>query len=540
MGLLYYPKIRKTQGRTNLQVYSGFHSSLKACMLFGCFLLLLVPTIVAQESLLEKHITIPKQHTTLYNALNLISEKSGCLFVYDSQVVESDKRVKLVAENEPLKQVLDNILSNPDITYKVIGQHILIYHVVKKEQLLVNQPQLMSQVQDTIKNIIVKGHIYDNENKTVIPYATIGIVEENIGTITNMDGYFMLKIPASYSGSSLVVSHMGYMSQSIPIQLLNEQKVDIFLERRVISIQEVIIRYIDPNAIIAKAMEKREINNNPEPVYTTSFYREGVQKNSRYISYSEAVFKIYKSSFVHDEHSDQVKLLKSRKIENTNPKDTVFLKLKAGILSALQLDIVKCIPDFLDLSSSANYSYTYSDVVSYNSKDAYVITFVQNKGITDPLFTGMLYIDKESFAILGADFEINPDFLDKAADNLILKKSRKLKVTLDKISYSVSYTPFNGRYYMNHARCDIKLRTRLKHHLSSDNFSTYLELATCNIDTLNVTRFTKQEIIRPSIVFSDASYNIDDTFWTEYNIISPEENLSEALSKIIGKIEEIR
>ena len=538
MGLLYYLKIRKTLRRINLQVYSVRNSTLAACMFCAGFLLFSANASVAQESLLEKSISIPKQHTTLYNALNLISEKTGCLFVYDSQIVESDKRVKLVAENQPLKQVLDNIIANPDITYKVIGEHILIYSI-KKKNVPLTLPQPVVPAHDTTKNIIVKGHVFDNQNKAAMPFVSIGILEENIGTITNMDGYFTLKVPASLSGSSLVVSHMGYMSQSIPIQLLNEQKIDIFLERRIISLQEVIIRYIDPNSIVEKAMERRKINNSREPVYMTSFYREGVQKNKKYISYSEAVFKVYKSSFEQSEFSDQVKLLKSRKIQNTNPKDTVYVKLKAGVLSALQLDIAKCVPGFLDQTPPLNYTYTYSDMVSYNSKDAYAITFIQNKGIVDPLYTGTLYIDKESFAILGADFEINPEFLDKAADDLILKKSRKLIVKLEKISYSVSYTSFNGKYFLNHARCDIRLKTRLRNHLSYDNFNTFLELATCHIDTMNVAKFAKQEIMKPNIVFSEAPYSIDDSFWSDYNIIAPEENLGEALSRIIGKIEEI-
>jgi len=546
MGLLYYPKAKKTQGEINLQGFSVSIIWILKCLhtyrvsdtLSLLFLLITFTPAFAQESLLNKTITIPKQNTTLYNALNLISEKSGCLFIYDSQVIESDKHVKLVADNKTLKSVLDNIIQNPEITYRVIGQHVLIYRI-KKENQHINQPQLLLPAPDTIKTILIKGHVFDSENKSVISYASIGIVEENIGTITNMDGFFMLKIPASYAGSSLVVSHIGYMSQRIPIKLLSEQQVDIFLERRVISIQEVIIRYTDPKTIIARAMEKREVNNNREPVYTTSFYREGVQKNSRYISYSEAVFKIYKSSFTHNEQSDQVKLLKSRKIEDPNPKDTVFLKLKGGILSALQLDIVKCVPDFLDKASAANYTYTYSDMVSYNSKDVYAITFIQKKDIAEPLFTGTLYIDKEGYAILGADFEINPAYLDKAAENLILRKSRKLNVTLEKISYSVSYMPYNGKYFLNHARCDIKLKTRLKRHFTSDNFNTFLELATCNIDTLNVAKFTREEVIKPNMVFAEAKYTNDNSFWGEYNSIAPEQNVDDAILKIIGEIQKI-
>ena len=538
MGLLYYRKIKRTQRRTNHTALRAPTAFIAACICCAGFFLF--PAAAwAQASLLDKNITLPKQHTTLYNALNLISDKTGYLFIYDSQIVESDKRVKLQADNEPLSKVLSEILDNPELHYKVIGQHILIY---KKDpvSLPVKTAQPSVPLQDTIKFVMVRGHIIDIENKTPVPYVAIGIAEENIGTITNADGYFELKVPASFVGSSLLVSHLGFLSQSIPIQLLREQKVDIYLVRRVISIQEVIIRYIDPNTIIAKAMEQRKVNNSLEPVYTTSFYREGVQKNNRYLSYSEAVFKVYKSSFEHGEFADQVKMLKSRKIQNSESSDTVFLKLKGGVLSALQLDIIKTIPGFLDVTQAGQYNYTYSDLISYNANDAYAITFAQKEGIPDALYSGTLYIDKESFAVLGAEFEVNPKYLDLAAESLVLKKSRKLIVKLEKISYSLSYTPFNGKYFLNHVRCDMKLKTRLRKHFSSDNFTTFLELATCHIDTANVVKFPRQEVLKPGVVFSDAPFNNDNSFWGDYNVIAPEAKLSEALSKIIGKIEEIK
>jgi len=539
MGLFYYLKIRKAQNGIKFCIHGLWHSFLEICILSACFLLFSVNTAFGQVPLLERTISIPKQNTTLYEALNLISQKADCFFIYNSETVESDKRVKLHADNQPLTKVLNDILSNPGLEYKVLGKHILIYKA-KKDAHLLNKIQPAVSSKDTIKNVVIKGHIYDNKNRTAIPFATIGIVEENIGTITNNDGFFSLKIPASLIGTSLVVSHLGYMSQCIPVQLLNEQQVDIYLDRRIISIQEVIIRYIDPNLLIEKAMEQRKVNYAVDPAYLTTFYREGVRKNNKYISYSEAVFKLYKSPYDVGEHSDQVKLLKSRKVQDTIPRDTVFLKLKAGVRSALQLDIVKCIPGFLDQTPPVEYNYSYSGLVSYNAKDAYAITFIQTPDLKKALYTGTIYIEKEGFAILGADFEINPDYLDIAAEDFVLKKSHKLIVKLEKINYSVSYMPFNGRYYLNHVRCDIQLKARLRNHLSSDNFNTFLELATCNIDTADVVKFPKQEILKPNIVFSDQPYSGNDAFWGDFNIITPEAKLSEALSKIRGKIEEIK
>jgi hypothetical protein len=541
MGQLYYPEWKKVRNPIKFRTTSLGSELSKACILITGFLLFWVNTGFAQMPLLDKTITIPRQNTTVYNALNLISQKADCLFIYDSKTVESDKRVKLQADNQTLKQVLDNLLVNPALSYKVIGKHILIYKAKEgNHKDVLPDIHVPIPAKDTLKNTVIRGYIFDNETKTAIPFATIGIEEENIGTITNSDGYFTLKIPASLAGTSLVVSHMGYMSQRIPVQLLNEHQVDFYLDRRIISIQEVIIRYIDPNAIVAKALEQRKVNNAVEPVYLTTFYREGVQKNNKYISYSEAVFKVFKSSYTLSEHSDQVKMLKSRKIQDENPRDTVFLKLKAGVLSSLQLDIVKCVPGFLDLSPPTEYNYTYSDLVSYNAKDAYAITFTQKENLKKALYTGTLYIDKENFAILGADFEINQDYLDIAADELVLKKSRRLIVKLEKINYSVSYMPFNGRYYLQHARCDIQLKTRLRNRLSSDNFHTFLELATCNIDTLNVERFPRQEVMKPNVVFSDQPYSLPDDFWGDFNVIVPEAKLTEALLKIMVKIEEIK
>jgi hypothetical protein len=536
MGPSCYRKIEPGQRETNCCPATSRLSLRPGWILISLLLFLSINIVHAQEQLLGKSISIKRQNTTLYNALNLISEKAGCFFIYDSETVENDKHVKLEAERQPLKQVLDKLLENPKLAYRVIDQHILIYKVNKVAR---SESNFRASESDSIKTIIVKGYIYDNLDKKPIPFVSIGIQEQSIGTISNSDGYFIVKIPAGFSGAALIVSHLGYQNQSIPIKLLDEQKVDIYLDRKIISMQEVIIHFIDPTSIVVKAMQMRKLNNSLAPVYMTTFYREGVQKNDRYISYSEAVFKVYKSSFEQDEKSDQVRLLKSRKVQKINPNDTSLVKLKAGILAGLQLDIVKCIPSFLDEAEFASYTYTYSDLVSYNNQNAYAITFVQNKEVEEPMYTGTLFIDKERFAILGAEFEINPKYLNQAADYLIVKKSRQLNVKLEKINYSINYADFNDRYYISHARCDIHIKTRVRHHLSSDIFSTFLETATCHIDTANVARFSKQEIIKPTIVFSDAPYVYDETFWGDFNIIAPEEKISDALSRISGKIEKI-
>jgi len=532
-------KMGRTRNQGNLHGKNRLFFLFKACMIHAGFLLFLQLPVAAQESFLDQPVSIPRQKTTLYEALNLIAQKTGCFFIYDSETVSNARKVKVQADGQPLRVVLDNLLDDPSLDYRELGKHVLIYKR-KAGSAHATGEAAAPQTADTSTLIVLRGHVYDRSSGAAIPYATVGIPEGNTGTVTNLEGFFVLKIPRNLGGLSLVVSHLGYLNRQVPIPLLEAQQADLYLERRVISIQEVIIRYIDPVAIIAKAMDRRKVNNATEPVYLTSFYREGVEKNDQVISYSEAVFRIYKLPYDHGEYGDQVKLLKSRKVQNTAITDTVFLKLKAGVQSALELDIVKSVPGFLDLSPPVEYVYRYAGLVSYNEKDAYAISFVQRPLLSKALYTGTLYVEKEGFAILGAEFGINPEYLDLAAENLVLRKSLKLKVKLEKISYRVSYLNAGGRYYLNHVRCDIDLKTRLRHRIGYDRFSTFLELTTCAIDTLHVTKFPRQETLKPQVIFADQPYTRDDAFWEGFNVIAPEASLSEALSKIIGRIEEIR
>ena len=484
----------------------------------------------SQDSILNQNVTIEEQKATIYNILNQITDATGYFFIYDSRLVSSDKVVRTKAETISIRQLLAEILDNQDLDFKVIDKHILIY-LQGKKIVAVNQTK-----PDTL--ISLRGQILDKQSNKALQFVTVGLVEKNIGTVSNNDGVFTLRVSSSLINSTLQISHLGYKTQLIPINLLVNQKVEIFLETEFISIQEVIIRNIDPREIIKKANQSRSSNYNQEPIYITSFYREGVLRNEKYLNYSEAVLKVYKSSYSRSVESDQVKLIKSRKIVNVDQKDTLVLKIKAGIKSCLSLDIAKALPDFFDPEYMDSYNYTKADIVSINSRDVYAIDFEQKETVIEPLYKGTLYIDKENFAIVSAKFEINPKLVKETDDLFIVKRSRKFAARPEKISYTVSYNLRDGIYYVTHIRGDLVIDFRKRYHMFYNKFHAFLELASCQFDTANVVRFSREEILKTSTVFLDANYVYDESFWGNFNTIMPEEQLNEALKRINSKIEE--
>jgi len=487
-------------------------------------------TATSQESVFDRKISLPEQRTTLYQALNQISDSIGYFFIYDSKVVNNEKRIKVSANNLKLSIVLNNLLSDSSLSFKNIGQHILIYQPSALADTTTNRPT---------DYMIIRGQVFDSQTKEPIPYATVGIMVLSIGNVTNRDGLFVLKVPKSQSNNYITVSHIGYKSKQLPLEVMGNEKVDFFLEVEHISIQEVIIRNVNPQSLIQEAVMRFSDNYIDQPAYLTTFYREGVKKDDKFINYSEAVFKVYKSAYSGRIESDQMKLLKSRKIQNVNQNDTLIIKLKGGLSSSLALDIIKNSPSFLDPETFSSYNYYKYDITTIGDRSSYAIEFVQKETVYEPLLKGVVYIDMETLAILGANFQVNPEYVEKTADQLVVKRTRKYSIRPTSVSYTVNYQQINGRYYLSHVRGDLKFKYKKRRQLFYSNFDTFMEMAASNIDTLDVKRFDRKETERTTEVFSDLTHDYDENFWLEFNHIAPEENLYESLLKMSTRIEQI-
>jgi hypothetical protein len=234
-----------------------------------------------------------------------------------------------------------------------------------------------------------------------------------------------------------------------------------------------------------------------------------------------------------------VELLKMRNISRVGETDSVLARLKAGIDAALQLDLVKNRPDFLTLTNN-NYRYLSTGMTSIDERTAYIVYFEQKEEVQQPLFRGELYIDTQTYALLGADFEVNPHYVKKASDLFVEKKDRKLAVTPHKITYSVRYKQWGSHYYMDYVRGDLTFRVHRRHRLwSNARLHMWFEMATCKIDTVQVRPFPKSQRLPRRVIFQDVDFPFNDTFWDNFNVIPPETKLSDAIRGMAVKIEEV-
>ena len=488
------------------------------------------------EEVLDREIQLPKTKETTYELLNRITDLTGFFFVYDSDIVSSEKKVNFPGGKHTVKQFISLIIRDPSIQIKIIDRHILLY---KKETPVTIVAESLPEINENPNFIIAKAIVKDARTKEPIPYVSASIEETGIGTITNQSGEFMLKIPLFDSIQNIRISHVGYNQQIIPVELFLNNTIDIYMQTKIVLLQDIIVGIVNPQKIIREMLNNRPVNYQNDPVYFTTFYREGVEKKNTIVSLTEAVFQIYKTGF-ESSVEDQVKLLKMRRISNKNETDSIILKMRAGIDASLHLDIIRHLPDFLDLTDENAYNYSKIDMMVTDSSLAHVIAFEQKPGIAEPLYKGELYIDAGNSALLVAHFEINPHYIDKAT-NLVLKKPKGVDIKPENAGYSVYYKYWNGKYYLNYIRGDLTFKVKRKKAFfqPSRSIRTFFEMAVSKIDTVDVKKFPRKESISTRNVFSETKFQYDSRFWDDFNVILPEEKLNEAISRITSKIEEM-
>lgn len=87
----------------------------------------------------------------------------------------------------------------------------------------------------------ITGKIIDGESQIGFPYVNIGIENKGVGTISNNDGTFTLKLNEQISDDDeIVFSHIGYESQRLKVTELLKMNI-ITLKAEINTLDEVLI-----------------------------------------------------------------------------------------------------------------------------------------------------------------------------------------------------------------------------------------------------------------------------------------------------------
>lgn len=381
--------------------------------------------------------------------------------------------------------------------------------------------------------ITVSGVVKDKQTRKRLEYVNISIPGTNVGTITNNDGEFSIKVKNSLRATQIEVSHIGYLSGLIPLEGKDLSGCAVMLEPNTNSLGEVIVRPGDPRHIVEEAIKKVDDNYAATGSLLTGFYRETAQKGRRYINISEAVIDIYKTPYKgRNVRLDRVQVYKGRKLLSQKASDTLAVKLLGGPNLSVHVDVVKNPDLLLDPDILPCYAFRLEESVMLNDRAHYVISFQPQVILPYALYHGKLYIDKERLSFSRAEFALGMDDRVKATEAILRKKPFGLRFKPVEVAFLVTYKERGGMSHLSYIRNEVRFKCDWKRKLFSTNYTIVSEMVVTD-GKEHDTNIPYRMSFKSDQSLSDKVADFaDENFWGAYNIIEPTESLEDAVHKL--------
>jgi TonB-linked SusC/RagA family outer membrane protein len=201
----------------------------------ACFVVCLMCfTAVANNSFgqkfLEVSVTLKLKNAKLTDALDKISNEKHIKFAYADNVLKPTYVVSLKVKDKSIREVLDQVLTPFNLSYKVIDDVIVID---EKPEIESNTGGIEHGPRQPIK---IKGKVTD-ENNLVIPGASVRVKGTTIGTVTDINGNYTIDVPDA--NGTLVFNFIGYAAKEQPIG--NEATINVQLVPERTSLNEVVV-----------------------------------------------------------------------------------------------------------------------------------------------------------------------------------------------------------------------------------------------------------------------------------------------------------
>ena len=381
----------------------------------------------------------------------------------------------------------------------------------------------------------VTGVVRNKDDRKKLENVNVSVPGTNIGTVTNSDGLFSLKIKDAEIVRGLEVSHIGYLNTQISLKENKDlSTLTVLMIPAPNLLSEIVIFGNNARGIVEEAIRKIPVNYSPNENMLTTFYRETVQKRRRYISVSEAVIDVYKTAY-NDRVpvKDKVQLQKGRRLLSQKNSDTLAVKVVGGPSLAIYLDVVKNQDALLNMGDLDYYEFHIEEPVNFDNRMQYVISFRPTVSLMYALFYGKLYIDFEKLAFTRAEFSLDMKNKTKAVEAILHKKPLGLQFKPQEVSYLVTYKEQNGKTYLNYIWNTIRFKCDWKKRLFSSGYTVYSEMVVTDRQEDNFTAISNKTAFKEKQVFYDLVDEYwNEDFWKEYNIIEPTESLEHAVKKL--------
>jgi TonB-linked SusC/RagA family outer membrane protein len=160
------------------------------------------------------------KNSTVRDVLTQIEEESEFYFLYNSKIVDVERKVDVSVKNKKIDEVLDVLFDNTNVDYTIVDRQIVLSVESKNG---VDQEKK------------VTGKITDN-NGLPLPGVTVIFKGTTQGTVSDIDGNY--SVDAKADATTLVFSFIGMTTQEI--EIAGQTTINVEMQQDYIGIEEVV------------------------------------------------------------------------------------------------------------------------------------------------------------------------------------------------------------------------------------------------------------------------------------------------------------
>lgn len=375
--------------------------------------------------------------------------------------------------------------------------------------------------------IAVSGIVTDQQTRRPLPHASV--MADQVGTVTNEQGRFVLKVKPQTA--ALTVSLIGYVSQRVELGP-DSKELRVQLKPSDVNLEEVVVRPHSAEELVRQAISKFPVNYSSRPTSYYGFYREVMQKRRQYISISEAVVEMYKTSYDRNTLFDAVAVCLGRRILNMKSADTLIVKLMGGPTLPVYADVVKNNEFLFYPDDMASFHYAYNGIEKLDDRRHYVVSMVPEQNKPYALFYATLYIDQNSLTISRADLHLDMRNRSRATSSMLIRRPQGLRFTPIEMTFNIYYRTEGNVTYLNYVRNEMRFKCDWHRRLFSSPFTIVSEFVVTNIKPEAKPIPKRDTFSHFNNLYDNAEYFSEPDFWGPDNIIEPTESLLRAIDRL--------
>lgn len=374
---------------------------------------------------------------------------------------------------------------------------------------------------------MVRGKVRDAESGRALESVHVSVPGRHHATVTNADGEFVLKSDRRIE--AVQFSYLGYKSQWVPAG----DNLKINLVRESLVLPEASIVSGDPEAIVRAALARARETYCPEPELLECFYRETVQKRSRYTYVAEAVARLYREEFNGRFYNNDASALeKSRLLVSQRKRDTLSVKTQGGPQMALNCDFLKSPALLFSEEEMALYHFEMDMPAYIGDRLQFVIRVSPAQIVDYALYYVVLYIDRENLTFTRIEASLDMQDRVKAIKAVLVSKPMSLRFFPEEVSIVLNYTPVGEKIRLGYFRSTMRFSCDWRKRLFKTRYTAVNELVVTDVFPEAVP-IPRNERFRSTESLNDKAEEFQDPdFWADYNIIEPSESLEHAIGRL--------